>query len=83
VHLPDAVDEKARRDLLEHGDADGARHLQVHDEHVGSVLDDRVQCLDTVGAVSDHADVGLALQQTLEAREHDGMVVGDDDGDPA
>jgi hypothetical protein len=34
---------------------------------------------DTVGAVSDHADVGLALQQTLEAPEHDGMVVGDDD----
>ena len=58
-----------------------AGHVQVEDQHVGLVPEDRAQGVIDVRRLGDDLEVRVLVEQQAQAGAHDAVVVGEDDGD--
>jgi hypothetical protein len=58
-------------------DSVNSRHPNIHEDDVGPEFLGCVHCLGAIRGLADHVDVGLGLQNELEAGAHELLVVGD------
>ena len=57
------------------------RHADVHQHDVGSEALDDLDRVETIGGLTDHLDVGLGVEDRLEAGAHDVLIVDHDHPD--
>ena len=77
----DAAPRRRSLQFAEHLETAASRHPHVEHQHVGVLRLHRPQRFVAGAAAGDHREAHIAVEQPLQAVQHDRVVVGEDDAD--
>ncbi len=70
-------------DFARGGYATFARHVQIHQHHIGAQALRHLDRLHAIGSLSDHFDVGLRREDQCHPAAYQGLVIGNEHADAA